>query len=58
MQDKKLFKQWKRFHLRRLELVLYQYSLGVVTGGTVAEELRLLKILDDLLFQQRREITL
>jgi len=44
---RKLFKKWKRTYRKRLEFALYQYSLGIVTG-TVAEELRLLKMLDKM----------
>lgn len=44
----KLFKKRERTHRKRLEFALYQYFLGIVTAGTVAEELRLLKMLDEI----------
>lgn len=34
--------------MKRLKLALYQYSMGIITGGAVAEELRLLKMLDEI----------
>jgi len=41
-------RKWKRIHKKRLEFALYQYSIGAVTAGTVLEELRMLKAIDEI----------
>jgi len=52
----KLLKKWKRIHQKQLELALYQYSLGVVTAGTILEELRMLKMLGQIEGAARRRL--
>ena len=39
--------RWYKIHKRRLEYALYQYSLGLITAGSVVQELEMLKHIEN-----------